>query len=67
VSFLGFAFWPNVKDEPRRELARRVQDYDSLSTVSFRTFIRRTRRDSCRRWLWRLVGLYGGIEADLFA
>jgi hypothetical protein len=58
---------PNVKDEPRRELARRVQLRDSLSEVSFRSSFGRTRRDRSRRWLWRLVGPYGGIEADLFA
>jgi hypothetical protein len=46
---------PNVKDEPRRELARRVQHYDSLSLVSFRSSFGRTRRDRSRRWLWRLV------------
>ena len=49
-------FLPNVKDEPRRELARRVHhsvlDCDSSSRSSFG----RTRRDSSRRWLWRLVG-----------
>jgi hypothetical protein len=27
---------PNVKDEPRWELARRVQHYESRSSVSFR-------------------------------
>jgi hypothetical protein len=53
---------PNVKDEPRRELARRVQDYDSLSVVSFRIFFGRTRRDRSQRWLWRLVGLCGFIR-----
>src|SRR5688572_4283217 len=47
--------WPNVKDEPRRELARRVQHYDSTSVVSFRSSFGRTRRDRSRRWLWRLV------------
>ena len=52
-------FLPNVKDEPRRELARRVQQYDSLSEVSIRRSFGRTRRDRSRRWLRRLVGLYG--------
>jgi hypothetical protein len=33
---LGFAFWPNVKDEPRWELARRVQHYESHSSGSLR-------------------------------
>ena len=28
---------PNVKDEPRRELARRVPQYDSNSDISFRS------------------------------
>ena len=51
---------PNVKDEPRRELARRVQHYDSLSVVSFRTSFGRTRRDRSRRWLWRLVSRFSG-------
>ena len=46
---------PNVRDEPRRELARRVQHHDSLSAVSFRSSFDRTRRDRSRRWLWRLV------------
>jgi hypothetical protein len=46
---------PNVKDEPRRELARRVQDYDSNSVGSFRSSFGSTRRDRSRRWLWRLV------------
>jgi hypothetical protein len=46
---------PNVKDEPRRELARRVPQYESPSVVSFRNSFGRTRRDRSRRWLWRLV------------
>jgi hypothetical protein len=31
---------PNVKDEPRRELARRVPHYGAHSAVSFRRFVR---------------------------
>jgi hypothetical protein len=62
---LGFASWPNVKDEPRWELARRVQHYDSLSLASFRNSFDRTRRDRSRRWLWRLVGLVVGSESAL--
>src|SRR5688572_6306007 len=46
---------PNVKDEPRRELACRVPHYDLLSVASFRDTFDRTRRDRSRRWLWRLV------------
>ena len=49
---LGLA---NVKDEPRRELARRVPHSELDSLSSFRSTFRRTRRDSSRRWLWRLV------------
>ena len=49
---------PNVIDEPRRELARRVQHDDSLSVVSFQSSFGRTRRDRSRRWLWRLVGRF---------
>ena len=48
----------NVKDEPRRDLARLVPHLDSHSVVSFRISFGRTRRDSSRRWLWRLVGPY---------
>jgi hypothetical protein len=46
---------PNVKDEPRRELARRVERHDSLSAVSRRSSFGRTRRDRSQRWLRRLV------------
>ena len=42
---------PNVKDEPRRELARRVLHHDANSEVSFRSAFGRTRRDRSRRWL----------------
>jgi hypothetical protein len=31
---------PNVKDEPRRHLARRVPDSDQHSNVSIRSFVR---------------------------
>jgi hypothetical protein len=54
---------PNVKDEPRRELARRVQHYDLRSAASFRFHFSSTRRDRSRRWLWRLVGRYGEKKA----
>ena len=47
---------PNVKDEPRRELARRVPQSELDSDSSFRGAFGRTRRDRSRRWLWRLVG-----------
>lgn len=56
---------PNVKDEPRRELARRVQDYDSPSAVSFRSSFGRTRRDRSRRWLWRLVSRFSDRLIDV--
>ena len=46
---------PNVKDEPRRELARRVRHHDPPFVVSLRNSLGRTRRDRSRRWLWRLV------------
>jgi len=49
---------PNVKDEPRRELARRVPQSELDSDSSFRNTFGRTRRDSSRRWLWRLVRLF---------
>ena len=55
---------PNVKDEPRRELARRVQHYISLSVVSLRNSFGRTRRDRSRRWLWRLVGRLGRLSHE---
>jgi hypothetical protein len=58
---------PNVKDEPRRELARRVQHYDSCTVVSFRSSFGRTRRDRSRRWLWRLVGLFSAPECHWLA
>jgi hypothetical protein len=48
-------FLPNVKDEPRRELARRVPQSELRSESSFRLPFGRTRRDRSRRWLWRLV------------
>jgi hypothetical protein len=34
IPCLGSAFWPNVKDEPRRHLARRVPEHDQQSVVS---------------------------------
>jgi hypothetical protein len=46
---------PNVKDEPRRELARRVRRDDLESAVSIQSSQGSTRRDRSRRWLWRLV------------
>jgi hypothetical protein len=49
-------FLPNVKDEPRRHLARRVPQSELDSEPSLRSTFGRTRRDRCRRWLWRLVG-----------
>ena len=36
--------WSNVKDEPRRDLARAMPSMD---------------RDKSRRWLWRVVGSLG--------
>jgi hypothetical protein len=50
---------PNVKDEPRWELARRVPHDDPHSAVSFRSSFGRTRRDRSQRWLWRLVRSIG--------
>src|SRR5687768_6031775 len=54
--FIAWLFLPNVKDEPRRELARRVPRSELDSDSSFRSTFGRTGRDSSRRWLWRLVG-----------
>ena len=54
-------FLPNVKDEPRPWLARRVPHNDLDSGVSFRSSFDRTRRDSHGRWLWRLVSLFRGL------
>jgi len=51
-------FLPNVKDEPRPWLARRVPHDDLDSVVSSQSSFDRTRRDSHGRWLWRLVGPY---------
>jgi hypothetical protein len=39
-SFSGFGFLPNVKDEPRPSLARRVQHDGSQSGASFPEFVR---------------------------
>jgi len=59
---------PNVKDEPRRELARRVPHSELDSNPSFRSPFGRTRRDSSRRWLWRLVGrLSSGAEVSILS
>ena len=55
---------PNVKDEPRRELARRVPHSELDSDSSFRSSFGRTRRDSSRRWLWRLVRLFWFHRVD---
>jgi hypothetical protein len=49
------AFLANVKDEPRPQLARRVPHHDYNSIASFLLHFYSTRRDSCGRWLWRLV------------
>jgi hypothetical protein len=46
---------PNVKDEPRPWLARRVQRDDLESEVSFGASWGSTRGDSHGRWLWRFV------------
>jgi hypothetical protein len=54
---------PNVKDEPRRELARRVPHYESISAGSYRSSFGRTRRDRSRRWLWRLVRRFFAVFA----
>ena len=51
---------PNVKDEPRPWLARRVPNYDLGSVVSGRDSFGSTRRDGHGRWLWRLVGPFFG-------
>ena len=55
---------PNVKDEPRRELARRVPHSEMDSDSSFRSSFGRTRRDSSRRWLWRLVGRFHFFSSE---
>jgi hypothetical protein len=55
---------PNVKDEPRRELARRVPQSELDSDSSFRNSFGRTRRASSRRWLWRLVRRLGSLNWD---
>jgi hypothetical protein len=39
-AFRGLLDLPNVKDEPRRELARCVQHQDSFSAASFRDSFR---------------------------
>jgi len=57
----------NVKDEPRRELARRVPQSELNSDSSFRSSFGRTRRDSSRRWLWRLVGPFLDVRGDIDA
>jgi hypothetical protein len=53
---------PNVKDEPRPQLARRVRLHDHNSVSSLRSSFYSTRRDSCGRWLWRLVRRFGGMK-----
>jgi hypothetical protein len=50
------SYLPNVKDEPRPQLARRVPHTIQQSTASLLFSLNSTRRDSCGRWLWRLVG-----------
>jgi len=57
----------NVKDEPRRELARRVPQSELDSDSSFRSTFGRTRRDSYRRWLWRLVRPFLSVSRDLIS
>jgi len=64
---LFFTNLPNVKDEPRRELARRVPHSELDSDPSFRLSFGRTRRDSSRRWLWRLVGRFLNVRGDIDA
>jgi hypothetical protein len=54
--FHTFLRSPNVKDEPRRKLARRVPPSELDSASPSQSSFGRTRRDSSRRWLWRLVG-----------
>jgi hypothetical protein len=53
----GFSL-PNVKDEPRPWLARRVRHDDLDSVASFGNSFGSTRRDGHGRWLWRLVRLF---------
>ena len=50
---------PNVQDEPRLQRARLVphSEFDRLLHIGEGPDS--TRRDRCRRWLWRLVGLRG--------
>jgi hypothetical protein len=53
--YRGDFILPNVKDEPRRELARRVQPSIAHLVDSYDSWFLCTRRDRSRRWLWRLV------------
>src|SRR5258707_11551446 len=67
-SYLHGAGSPNVKDEPRPWLARRVRHEGVESEVSFRDAFDSTRRDSHGRWLWRLVRLvWFSLEWHCFA